>query len=577
MKKAFRIILPIVLVLAIVVCVGWYLNIYDREFTRDMLLQGARYFESRGNHTLASQIYDLAYRQHGDNDAVAIELAEQHKAAGNYTKAEYTLSRAIADGGGIDLYIALCKIYVEQDKLLDAAEMLNHITNNEVKSQLDAMRPSAPTCSPDPVASGSYYTQLISVSISAKEGTLYVNANGEFPSIQKDLYQREIQLAEGENTIYAVAVADNGLVSPASVFGFTVGGIIKKIDFADPAVESAIRQMLGFSDTKEIYSNDLWDIKEFVVPADTRDLSDLQHFTFLEKVTIAGIPSGQLSNLSGLIYLKDISITNTIIQAEELPVIGALPKLERLTMNSCSLSTLAGLEKASGLIYLNAGNNTIRNLSPLAGLKNLQTIDLQHNALNDLSALSALDKLESLNVAFNSLSSLSPLSSVAALQWLDCGNNALQNLAGIQNLTELTYLNLSYNTIADISPLSECTKLTHLEISNNEITDLSPLAAIRAISHLDFSRNQVAEIPAFSSNSALVSINGSHNQITSLEPLKGLSRLNFVHMDYNPDLESIEPLTSCHLLIQVDVFGTKVKDVDALTSQSIIVNYDPTQ
>lgn len=577
MKRAFRIILPIVLVLAIIVCVGWYLNVYDREFTRDMLLQSARYFESRGNHTMASQFYDWAYRQSGDNDAVAIELAEQHKAAGNYTKAEYTLTKAIADGGGVDLYAALCKTYVEQDKLLDAVYMLNNITNSAVKAQLDAMRPSAPICSPDPTTSGSYYTQLISVSVSAQEGTLYVNANGQFPSIQKDLYRQEIQLVEGENTIYAVAVADNGLVSTASVFGFTVGGIIKKIDFTDSAIETVIRQMLEINGTRDIYSNDLWDIKEFVVPTDTADLSDLQHLTFLEKVTIEDAPAGQLSNLSGLIYLKEISIMNTAVKAEELPLIGSLPKLERLTLNGCSLSTLAGLEKASNLVYLDAGNNTIRNLTPLSGLLNLQTIDLQHNALNDLSALSALGRLEYLDVSFNSLTDLSPLSSVAGLVWLDCGNNALENLNGIQALTELRHLNLSFNSLTEISSLSGCTKLNVLGISDNAITDLSPLSGMSSITHLDFSRNQVTELPALGPSSALVSINGSHNQIQTLEPLKGLSRLNFVQMDYNPDLESIAPLASCHLLIQVDVYGTKVTEVDVLTSQSVIVNYDPTQ
>ncbi len=577
MKKAVRIILPIVLVLAIVICVGWYLNIYDREFTRDMLLQSARYFEGRGNHALASQIYDLAYRQSGDNDAVAIELAEQHKAAGNYTKAEYTLSRAIADGGGAELYIALCKTYVEQDKLLDAVEMLNHITNSEVKAQLDAMRPGAPTCSPDPLSSGSYYTQLISVSVSAQEGTLYVNANGQFPSIHKDLYQHDIQLVEGENTIYAVTVGEDGLVSPASVFGFTVGGIIKKIDFADPAIEAAIRQILSISSTKDIYSNDLWDIAAFTVPAEAKTLTDLQHLTFLQKLTIADGPSGQLSNLSGLIYLTDVSITNTAVAADELPLIGALPKLERLTINGCSLSTLSGLEKASNLVYLDAGNNTIRNLSPLSGLLNLQTVDLQHNALNDLSALSALSKLEHLNVAFNSLTDLSPLSSVAGLMWLDCGNNSLETISGIASLTELAHLNLSYNALADISGLSGCTKLTYLDISNNAIADLSALSGLTGISHLDFSRNQVEQLPAFGSSSALVSINGSHNQIESLESLKGLKRLNFVHMDYNPELDSVAPLASCPLLIQVDVYGTKVTEVDALTYQGIIVNYDPTQ
>lgn len=132
MKKFLRAFVPIVLVLAIIACLGWYLFIYDREFTRDILLQGARYFENRSEHEAAAWFYDLAYRQAGDNDAVAIELAEQYKSTGNYTKAEYTLTNAIADGGGAELYIALCKTYIEQDKILDAVKLMDAVCRNDL-------------------------------------------------------------------------------------------------------------------------------------------------------------------------------------------------------------------------------------------------------------------------------------------------------------------------------------------------------------------------------------------------------------------------------------------------------------
>ena len=75
MNKFFRVLIPIILVIAIVACIGWYLFIYDRDFTRDMLLQGARYFETLGNHSVSNWFYDQAYEQADDNDAVAIELA----------------------------------------------------------------------------------------------------------------------------------------------------------------------------------------------------------------------------------------------------------------------------------------------------------------------------------------------------------------------------------------------------------------------------------------------------------------------------------------------------------------------
>ena len=248
MKKFFRIIIPIILVLAIIACIGWYLFIYDRDFTRDMLLSGARYFDKNGNHALSSWFYDQAYAQASNNDAVAIELAEQHKADGNYTKAEYTLTRAISDGGSTEFYIALCKTYAEQDKLLDVVKLLDAVLAEDskvdasIKNELQALRPAAPECSP---AAG-FYSQYISASVSAESGKLLVNANGEYPSVYDTPYAEPIELGDGENTLYALAVSDNGMVSPLSVFGYTIGGVIEEVTFADPAVEQAVREHLAY-------------------------------------------------------------------------------------------------------------------------------------------------------------------------------------------------------------------------------------------------------------------------------------------------------------------------------------------
>ncbi|MBQ3492220.1 MAG: hypothetical protein IJA74_06715, partial [Oscillospiraceae bacterium] len=98
MKRAIRVIIPVVLAIVILVCTAWYLFVYDKALTRDILLNTARHFDKNGNHTVATWFYNQAYNQADDNDDVAIELADQYVSDGNYTKAEYTLSKAIADG-----------------------------------------------------------------------------------------------------------------------------------------------------------------------------------------------------------------------------------------------------------------------------------------------------------------------------------------------------------------------------------------------------------------------------------------------------------------------------------------------
>ena len=578
MKKFFRIIIPIILVFAIIACIGWYLFIYDRDFTRDMFLSGARYFDKNGNHALSSWFYDQAYAQASNNDAVAIELAEQHKADGNYTKAEYTLTRAISDGGSTELYVALCKTYAEQDKLLDVVKLLDAVlaedskVDTTIKNELQALRPTAPECSP---AAG-FYSQYISASISAETGKLLVNANGEYPSIYDAPYAEPIALGDGENSLYALAVSDNGLVSPLSVFGYTIGGVIEEVTFADSAVERAVREHLAVDAEKVLYTNDLWDLTYFTVPSDAKDLSDLRHMIFVEDLAIDSAPAGQLEYLTSLVNITSLQIRNTSISTDELKTIGALPLLQRLTLSGCALTTAAGLESATSVVYLDLSHNTIRDLTPLQSMTGLQEVYLQHNAVDDLTVLGTMNSLVKLDASYNLLSELTPIFNCAKLAQLTVSNNTITDLTGIDNLPALETLNIAHNTLSDVSPVANCVSIKNIDISNNTITDISTFSTLSKLETLNFSRNTVTAIPEFATDCALITIDGSHNNIDSLSALSGLEHLNNVYMDYNQKLSSISPLTSCNRLVLVKVYGTNVKNVDSLLEMNVVVEFDPT-
>ena len=159
MKKALKIIVPLLLAIAVICSMLWYFLVYDRAFTKDMLLWSARTLEQDGKHELAAWLYNITYQQASYEDDIAIELANQYKTIGNYTKAEYTIAEAIATKPTAELYIALCNLYVQQDKLLDAVALLDTIANPQIKAELDAIRPSAPILTPEP----GFYSQYITV------------------------------------------------------------------------------------------------------------------------------------------------------------------------------------------------------------------------------------------------------------------------------------------------------------------------------------------------------------------------------------------------------------------------------
>lgn len=571
MKKSVKIIVPVALALLIIASLFWYCFVYDRAFTRDILLKQARNFSTNGNQSLASWFYDLAYDYTGQDENVAIELANQFKAEGNYTKAEYTLSNAIADGGTVELYIALCKTYVEQDKLLDAVNMLGAVSDPTIKAQLDAQRPAAPTSDPAP----GFYSQYIPVTLNSDGGTLYYTTDKEYPSTDNVPYAEPFTLPGGETTIYAVTVAENGLVSPLSVMGFTVGGVIEEVTFEDAAIEQETRRILGVDADEVLYTNQLWTITSFTAPAEASVYNDLSKLIYLESLTINETKIDSLQFLSSLASLQSLDLTGSRFSADELVTVASLPNLQSLTLSNCGLSTIADLGNARNLTYLNLANNTIRNLEPLSTLTNLRELNLQHNAVIDLSALSNLGSLQTLDVSYNSLSSISPIAVCSQLTWLEAGNNSLTDLNSIDKLTSLTHLNVSNNNLTDVGILDNCTALKELSIASNSITDISALAVLTKLETFDFSYNQVTALPAWPDSSTLQTIDGSYNVLTSIDSLKNLQELSHVYMDYN-QITSVSALSNCYKLVLVNIYGNAVTGVEALTEHDIIVNYDPT-
>ena len=571
MKKFMRFLIPLILVVAIIATTGWYLFVYDREFTRDFLLSQARYNDQYGNSRLSAWFYNLAYEYSGSDANVAIELANQYKADGNYTKAEVTLSRAIREGATPELYTALCLTYVQQDKLLDAVNMLDNISNPTIKQTLDAMRPAAPVAS----HAAGFYSQYIDVELHSNAGTLYYTTDGTYPTVQGAIYEAPIALPGGETVIYAIAVADNGLVSQPTILGFTVGGVIEPAVFADDAMEKAIRLTLDVTESDILYTNEMWDITEFGVPEEAENLDDLSLMPNLKVLAIRNQDLEDLSCIASLTKLETLDLSGSSFPVEDLAILAKLPELENLSLADCGLSTLAGLEEADSLVTLNLSGNTLRNLEPLRNKEKLHEVNLQHNAVVGLEDLATLVNLEKLDISYNAVTDLGPLTSCLKLNWLDAGNNSLTTAYGLDKLPLLTWLSLDYNSLTEVAHLSKCTELTHLSIAHNQVVNIASLSELIKLELLDFSYNSVTELPVWKEGCALRTIDGSYNQLTSINGLATLADIAYVYMDYNA-LTNVDALGECYHLVQVNVYGNAIADVSALKAHDIIVNYDPT-
>ncbi len=570
MKRFLKRLVPLFLAVGILASVAWYLLVYDREFTRDLLISQARQFDARGNADFAAMLYDLAYDYTGKDEDVAIELANQHRNDGNYTKAEYTLTHAIYDGGNADVYAALCKIFVEQDKLLDAVALLDGITDPSIKAEIDALRPSAPA----PNVAPGYFTQYITLELTSN-GSIYATTDGDYPSTADGIFSESYTLSGGETVITALSVSPNGLVSPLCVLNYTVGGVIEEAVFTDSAMEQTLRAAVGMEADTPVMTDQLWEVTELTLPEHVQVYDDLKLVPYLKTLTISGVRLNDLGFLAYLPELAELNLTGCRFPSDSMAEIAALPNLNRLTLSNCALSTIAGLENAGNLTYVDLSHNTLRNLQPLSTLTKLQEIHLEHNAITDLTDLAGLAELSKLDISYNSVSSLTSLSSASNLSWINAGNNAIANLEGIEAFPMLSHLDLNHNSLTSVSVLAQCTGLTELNVSNNAISNIDDLSALTELTALNVSYNTIAKLPTWPEGSKLSILEGSHNQIESVYPLHNLEELTYVYLDYN-QLHTIDPIADCFRLVMVNVYGNEISDVSKLKEHNIIVNYDPT-
>ena len=568
--RALKRVIILILIAALLAGTAWYFFMYNPSLTAGVLRSWGDGAMKSGNYTSATRWYSWAVRLQPEEQDLSVSLANAYRATGNYTKAEYYLTNAIAAGGSTEVYMDLCRVYVEQDKLLDAVAMLDQVVDPAIRSQLDAQRPEAPTADLEP----GFYSQYMTVTLSSGPNTMYTSVTREYPSTATP-YTAPIELGLGETTISAVAVNELGLVSPLSVFGYTVAGVVEDVVLEDGALDACVREKLNRSPGSVLTTADLWSITELEIPAEVQDLSQLSLFDELTSLTIRDRSAIDLSFLSGLQKLTRLDLSGCAIDAEQLPFVGGLGLLEEVHLSGCGLSTLSGLEGLANAKYLDLSVNSLSDLSPLMGCTRLETLNLQHNAVSSFKVLGHLTELRELNLANNSLADLSPVSSCQKLEQLNVSTNLLTSLSGIGNLTALQTLDASYNDLTDITGIGSCTALTEVNLSNNVLESMDEMVSLVNVVNMDVSYNDILSIPDFPDDAKLASFNGCHNFFEDVSGLADLASLNYVYLDYN-NISDISVLAGCYNLIQVNVFRTNVSDVSALKDMDVIISYNPT-
>jgi len=167
---------------------------------------------------------------------------------------------------------------------------------------------------------------------------------------------------------------------------------------------------------------------------------------------------------------------------------------------------IGGFYYSTSMTTLQLSNMGLRNadIALLRYMTNLEWLCLSRNEISDLTPIAGLTNLEHLQIAGNTLlsssmrgdgqiSDLTPLSGLHSLRHLHLFGNQISDLRPLSNLTNLTYLHIGSNNAIDLTPLSSMANLEQLVLFGNQISDLSPLSSLFNLDHLSASSNPITD------------------------------------------------------------------------------------
>jgi Leucine-rich repeat (LRR) protein len=217
-------------------------------------------------------------------------------------------------------------------------------------------------------------------------------------------------------------------------------------------------------------------------PAELSDLECRQRVTFFQHRNPEDLTD--LRPLAELVNLEVLYVKNNSQYCEAVVDISALSNLKRLrilTLHQFSkLESLAQLGPDIEHIDLLRGY-LLKDISSLKNLTKLKSLNLAGCLdIRDITALAAITELRSLELHTSKVSDISALSGMVNLKYLGLSYTKIRDLEPIGTLSGLEKLNLmSCRYISDLSPLENLENLKELNLQHcDAITDLTPLESI---------------------------------------------------------------------------------------------------
>jgi len=258
-----------------------------------------------------------------------------------------------------------------------------------------------------------------------------------------------------------------------------------------------------------------------------RDFTFLGSLGALESLLLSGTAFSDLAMLTPMTHLRELSLGQTQVTAENLDALAGLTRLEGLHLDGLAqLVNPAALGNMLELRHLGLSGTAVKDLSVLAKLPELRTLKINRTPVVSLSPLAKSALLHSLFIQETAISDLSPLRDLKALRWLYASRTPVSNLSPLSGL-QLTTLDLTSTRVRQLGALAGCHQLERLFLGQTAVSDLTPLAGLPLL-FLDLSGTKITGVGPIGQLPVLKSLSIAHTAVKDLSPLAKVKSLEML-------------------------------------------------
>lgn len=294
------------------------------------------------------------------------------------------------------------------------------------------------------------------------------------------------------------------------------------IEFANPVIERAVREMLRKTDGSYIAKEDLESIYTLVI------CGERVFSSWLEKEE----------------YLAfNWFVTDNWTQPEEpfdMSDLSMFTNLHTLVIQYQNVTELPDLSHLP-LVRVDFSNNSLKDISGLAGCTQIETLYINSNPINDISVLRGLYQLEELNLARTEVTDLSAVVS-----------------------DKIKALYMEFTNVEDFSVLEDFSSIEELRVSNAIKEEIEYLLQIKNLKNLSLYESEVDSLLMFKQNPGLTGLElAGCSSLTGFDGIEYLPELTFLGLA-GTGIQSF-PEHFYHDKLQVlEITGTGIKEFKAL-------------